>query len=230
MTVDLGLQMGLALRLLFAAVLGALIGLEREVHEHPAGMRTHVLLAVGAGLFAQLSMYGFADVVGRPDVTLDPSRVAAQIVSGIGFLGGGAIIKYGTSIRGLTTAASLWATAAVGFATGSGLFVLALAGTAIIIFSLWPLNLVVDRLRIGKERTVRVRLMLAKLEALGAISRELTAHRVEIAAVQSQRVGTGRYEVELDLRLPIGVRPEALVAIVTAFPDVELIESSPAAE
>ena len=141
----------------------------------------------------------------------------------------GAIIKYGTSIRGLTTAASLWATAAVGFATGSGLFVLALAGTAIIIFSLW-LNLVVDRLRIGKERTVRVRLMLAKLEALGAISRELTAHRVEIAAVQSQRVGKGRYEVELDLRLPIGLRPEALVAIVTAFPDVEVIESSPAAE
>lgn len=230
MTVDFGLQLGLALRLLFAAVLGALIGLEREVHEHPAGMRTHVLLAVGAGLFAQLSMFGFADVVGRPDVTLDPSRVAAQIVSGIGFLGGGAIIKYGTSIRGLTTAASLWATAAVGFATGSGLFVLALAGTAIIIFSLWPLNLVVDRLRLGKERTVRVRLMLAKLEALGAISRELTAHRVEIAAVQSQRVGKGRYEVELDLRLPIGLRPEALVVIVTAFPDVEVIESSPAAE
>src|SRR5436309_12025699 len=102
---DLVLQVDLAVRLLVAAILGAAIGLEREIHEHPAGMRTHLLVALGSAIFTVLSIYGF-EGVGRANVspTVDPTRIAAQVVSGIGFLGAGAILKYGTSIRGLTTA------------------------------------------------------------------------------------------------------------------------------
>ena len=130
--VDLGLQADLSVRLLIAAVLGAAIGLEREIHEHPAGMRTHLLVSLGSAVFTVLSIHGFQGVE-APGVTptVDPSRIAAQVVSGIGFLGAGAILKYGTSIRGLTTAASLWTTAAVGMAAGAGQWVIAGVGTFI---------------------------------------------------------------------------------------------------
>jgi putative Mg2+ transporter-C (MgtC) family protein len=101
----------LLLRLLLAAVLGGAIGAERELNDQPAGLRTHMLLTIGACLFTLISAYGF----GRGS---DPSRLAAQIVTGIGFLGGGAIVRHGLTVKGVTTAASIWATASVGVATG----------------------------------------------------------------------------------------------------------------
>src|SRR3954471_14090623 len=137
-------QVEIAARLVLAAVLGALIGLEREMHAHPAGMRTHLLVSVGAALFTVLSIYGFTSGSGGDNV--DPTRIAAQIVTGIGCLGAGAIIQYGTSIRGLTTAGSLWATAAIGMAAGAGLWLIAIAGWAVVLFSLWPLNWILARL------------------------------------------------------------------------------------
>ena len=116
---DLALQTDLSIRMLLAAVLGAAIGFEREIHDHPAGMRTHLLVSLGSTIFTILSIYGFEFPSGPTGtVATDTSRVAAQIVSGIGFLGAGAILKYGTSIRGLTTAASLWTTAAIGTSLG----------------------------------------------------------------------------------------------------------------
>ena len=115
---DLALQADLAIRMLIAAVLGAAIGLEREIHEHPAGMRTHSWSRWVGDLHGRLDLRVRRRIDGPAPV--DPTRVAAQIVSGIGFLGAGAILKYGTSIRGLTTAASLWTAAAVGMAAGAG--------------------------------------------------------------------------------------------------------------
>ncbi len=226
MPVDLNLQLELSGRLIIAAVLGALIGLEREIHQHPAGMRTHLLLALGAAAFTELSMFAFGDVVGRPDVDLDPSRVAAQIVSGIGFLGGGAIIKYGTSIRGLTTAASLWATASVGMAIGGGLLLLGVVATLVMLLSLGPLNYVVERLRLGSASAIRLRLALKRLEQLGQVSEELRRRRVEIAGIGTQRVAPDRLEVELDVRLPSGARPDDLLAAFGELPDVEVMESA----
>ena len=111
-------ELGLAL------LLSAVIGLEREIRQKSAGLRTHTLVGVGAALFMLISKYGFTDVL-QHQVTLDPSRVAAQIVSGIGFLGAGLIFVHRGSVRGLTTAASIWVTAAVGAAAGAGLDVLA---------------------------------------------------------------------------------------------------------
>jgi putative Mg2+ transporter-C (MgtC) family protein len=223
---DLPLQLDLSARLLIAAALGALIGLEREIHQHPAGMRTHLLLALGAAAFTELSMFAFNDVIGRPDIDLDPSRVAAQIVSGIGFLGGGAIIKYGTSIRGLTTAASLWATASVGMAIGGGLLLLGTVAALLMLLSLGPLNYVVNRLRLGADRAIRLRLVLGQLEQLGVVSEELRRHRVEIAGVGSQRLGEGRFEVELDVRLPHGLRADEVLEVLSRIPDVEVLESA----
>jgi putative Mg2+ transporter-C (MgtC) family protein len=112
-----------------AFVLSSLIGLEREWRQKSAGLRTHTLVGVGSALFLIVSKYGFSDVLGG-DVVLDPSRVAAQIVSGIGFIGGGLIFVRGDAVRGLTTAAIVWVTAAVGMACGAGLALLALVVTA----------------------------------------------------------------------------------------------------
>jgi putative Mg2+ transporter-C (MgtC) family protein len=114
--------------LALAFVLSSFIGLEREWRQKSAGLRTHTLVGVGAALFLIISKYGFSDVLG-PRVVLDPSRVAAQIVTGIGFIGGGLIFVRGDAVRGLTTAAIVWITAAIGMACGAGLPLLALGVT-----------------------------------------------------------------------------------------------------
>src|SRR6202050_1635206 len=123
------------LRLLVAAGLGSLIGAERERLVWAAGLRTHMLVSVGSCLFMIVSAYGFSTVI-APGVILDPSRVAAQVVSGIGFLGAGSILLRGDVVRGLTTAASLWTVAAIGLAVGGGLYTEAVAATLIILIIL----------------------------------------------------------------------------------------------
>jgi len=120
-------ELNLALRLTVGLVLGAIIGFERELHRQPAGFRTHSLVSLGAALFTVVSAFGFAGP------TVDPTRIAAQIVSGIGFIGAGTILQYRGHIRGLTTAASLWSVAAIGTAAGAGLFVVAITGTILIL-------------------------------------------------------------------------------------------------
>lgn len=124
----------LLLRLLLAAALGGAVGIERERRSAwAAGLRTHMLVCVGAALFMITSMIGFSDVLGDEHVALDPSRVAAQVASGIGFLGAGTIILRREIVHGLTTAASIWTVAAVGLATGGGLYLPAAGATVIVI-------------------------------------------------------------------------------------------------
>src|ERR1700735_4986266 len=118
-------ELGLAL------ALSAAIGLEREIRQKNAGLRTHTLVGVGAALFMLISKYGFTDVLQPRLVVLDPSRVAAQIVTGVGFLGAGLIFVRRDSVRGLTTAAAIWVTAAIGSAAGAGLPLLAVLATGI---------------------------------------------------------------------------------------------------
>jgi putative Mg2+ transporter-C (MgtC) family protein len=120
-------QVDLALRLTAGLVLGAVIGFERELHRQPAGFRTHSLVSLGAALFTVVSAFGFSGSL------VDPTRIAAQIVSGIGFIGAGTILQYRGHIRGLTTAASLWSVAAIGTAAGAGLYVVAVVGTVLIL-------------------------------------------------------------------------------------------------
>jgi len=120
-------------RLLIAALLGSVIGFERERLNWAAGLRTHMLVSVGACLMMVVSAFGFADVLGEKNVVLDPSRVAAQVVSGIGFLGAGSILLRGEVVKGLTTAASLWSVAGVGLAVGGGMYTAAIGATVIIL-------------------------------------------------------------------------------------------------
>src|SRR3954451_16423881 len=125
------------LRLVAAAILGSLVGMERQRYDWAAGLRTHMLVCLGSTLIMIVSMYGFSDILGTPNVTLDPSRVAAQVISGIGFLGAGTIIFLKREvIKGLTTAAGLWTVAGVGLAVGSGLYMAAGVTTALVLIIL----------------------------------------------------------------------------------------------
>ena len=146
------------LRLSVAALLGGAIGLERELRERQAGLRTHLIVCVGSALFTLVSAYGFRDffVSGGALVRTDPTRIAAQIVTGIGFLGAGAIIRQGLSVRGLTTAATLWLVAAIGMAAGAGYYSAAFIGTIGALLTLGPLRVgsykMLQRYRIEVDR------------------------------------------------------------------------------
>jgi putative Mg2+ transporter-C (MgtC) family protein len=167
------------LRLSLAAVLGGAIGFERELRDREAGLRTHLLVCLGSALFTIVSAYGFREFLTSGDqvIRADPTRIAAQIVTGIGFLGAGAIIRQGLSVRGLTTAATLWVAAAIGIAAGAGYYSGAVLGTVVTLVALWPLRIaayhVFERIR-PEERSIVVDLRpetsLAQL--LDALERE----------------------------------------------------------
>jgi putative Mg2+ transporter-C (MgtC) family protein len=202
------------LRVVVAATLGGLVGIERELREREAGFRTHLLVSVGSCLFTLVSAYGFREflVSGGNVVRTDPTRIAAQIVTGVGFLGAGAIIRQGFSVRGLTTAATLWVVAAIGMASGAGYFSAAVITTALVLFSLWPLRIfafrVMTRVRPETERLI-VQLpagespapLIEKLESLGG-------------SLQSLEVGheADRRTVLVDVTLPPKADAPAIVS------------------
>jgi putative Mg2+ transporter-C (MgtC) family protein len=225
--IELPLQLDLSFRLIVAAALGLAVGYEREIHGHPAGLRTHMLVAVGSGLFTVISAYGFAGVsVDIPNVApIDPTRIAAQIVSGIGFLGAGAILKDGIVIRGLTTAASLWATSAVGMAAGAGEYLISLVATGVILVSLWPINALAQRLHGTDAPELHLRLVMDRLEALGEVTGILAGHRLEIGQISTTRTGKSSFRVDLSVR----GRARVVTAALTAIEDlqgVDIISSS----
>jgi putative Mg2+ transporter-C (MgtC) family protein len=161
MAPDLELWEGL-LRLVVAALLAGVIGVERELREQEAGLRTHMLVCVGATMFMIVGVYGWSDYELGNDigVVVDPSRVASYVVSGIGFLGAGAIIRHGINVRGLTTAASLWVVAAIGVSVGAGMYAFAVATTALVILALWPLAQVKNLLAGKAEESRRLAVTL----------------------------------------------------------------------
>jgi putative Mg2+ transporter-C (MgtC) family protein len=176
-------------RLAAAALLGSAIGFERERALRAAGLRTHMLVCVGSCLVMIVSAYGFNSVLSER-VVLDPSRMAAQVVSGIGFLGAGAIILRKDSVRGLTTAASVWATAAIGLASGAGLYVAAAASTVIILVilaGLKPIETRYDRARRSFELHLRARRGEASIPAIEkALSRRQAKVKQLIVARDEQ--------------------------------------------
>lgn len=133
-------QLDLTIRILAAAAMGGLIGLEREWSNHAAGLRTHILVCIGAAGIMLLSIYGFGEFADEPNVRMDPARLAAQVISGIGFLGAGAILRTGSTVSGLTTAASIWVVAAIGLCVGAGFYYLAWLATVMVLLSLFALN------------------------------------------------------------------------------------------
>jgi putative Mg2+ transporter-C (MgtC) family protein len=140
------------IRLLVATALGAVIGLDREYRTKAAGFRTHVLVALGSALFMIISVHGFDDLP-KDQMTLrmDPARIAAQVVTGIGFIGAGTIIFQKNVVKGLTTAAGLWVTAAVGMACGVGMYVLAIVSTLLVLICFEAFNFFLHKIRGKKE-------------------------------------------------------------------------------
>jgi putative Mg2+ transporter-C (MgtC) family protein len=177
-------------RLASAALLGAVVGLERERLEWAAGLRTHMLVCVGSALVMIVSMFGFAEVQGDPHISFDPSRVAAQVVSGIGFLGAGTILFLRQEvIRGLTTAASLWTIAAVGLAVGGGLYVAAVATTvcALVILALVkPLELRLFRRQHSRQMTVVVDHRSTSLAQIEAVVEKIGANVAQLTLMRGE--------------------------------------------
>jgi putative Mg2+ transporter-C (MgtC) family protein len=174
-----------------ALVLAAAIGLEREIRQKDAGLRTHTLVGVGAALFMLISKYGFTDVLEKGLIVVDPSRVAAQIVSGIGFIGAGIIFVRRDSVRGLTTAASIWVTAAIGAAAGAGLLVLAALSTVIyfIVALLFPL--LTRRIRVSANAVSALRVRYPDRRGLlRTVLQQLTERGFAIDDVSTQMIST----------------------------------------
>jgi putative Mg2+ transporter-C (MgtC) family protein len=209
---------GAVARMAIAAGLGAAVGFERELRDRQAGIRTHLLVSLGACLFTLVSAYGFRDflVSGASVVRTDPTRIAAQIVTGIGFLGAGAIIREGISVRGLTTAASLWMVAAVGMASGAGYYGAAVAGAALTIFALWPLRWIgyhtIEQIRPEERRLVVELVSRDAVESLlGSLGR---ARMVEVEHERDRVVVTVDLERRVDERLLASVADRSDVAAV----------------
>ncbi len=208
----------MAIRLIVAAVLGGLIGLERERLSWAAGLRTHMLVAVGSALIMIVSAYGFADVLGTDHVVLDPSRIAAQVVSGIGFLGAGAILLRGEIIRGLTTAASLWAVAAIGLASGAGMYAPATVATVLSLLILAGIKPLEERFRATRQtREFKLKVEPGQV-TIEALSQALGPRTAKIRQFISQRSEADDSE-EIRIRLsPIAAREVA--AVVAQMQDV----------
>ena len=185
----------IGLRLLCAMILGLIVGIEREYTHRPAGMRTHILVALGSCavmltghmIFAQYHPYG---------ATPDPARLAAQVIAGVGFLGAGTILRDGANVKGLTTAASLWAVACLGLAVGAGYYVIALVGTVLVILTLTLFELLQDLLMRNKRGhrnyIVETQDVVAAMQAINALAQSVSC---QILNVQAENLNDGTYRL-----------------------------------
>lgn len=222
--IDFPSQAELGGRILLAAVLGGLIGLEREIADHPAGLRTHISVALGAALFGIVSGYGFGEFDASRTTTnfqVDPTRVASNIVTGVGFLGGGAILKYGATVKGLTTAASLWVTAAIGLGCALGSYFATLVTTGALLIALvglrGPRRWISQHLAEVKEQVV-IRLT-AGAEPSGVVGALNDLGDVRITSLRI-REEDGACVVHADLSAGRGHHLESLLAPLADRDDV----------
>jgi putative Mg2+ transporter-C (MgtC) family protein len=208
------LRMGLAL------LLGGLIGFEREQSNHAAGLRTNTLVCLGSCLLMMLSMYGFGDFANETNVRLDPARLAAQVITGIGFLGAGTILFTGKSITGLTTAASLWVVSAIGLAVGAGFYVAAVTATGSVYFILWAMNKIEKRFLKGKrEQMIRIYAddRATLLQAMNAIIQERDIIVRKMTVSEQTDLHEGRVMVQMHVTLP---KQQSIMLLVNEINDV----------
>ena len=219
--------------LLLAFGLSSLIGLEREFRQRSAGLRTYTLVGFGAALFMLVSKYGFGDVLEARTVVLDPSRIAAQIVTGIGFIGGGLIFVRRDTVRGLTTAAIVWITAAIGMACGAGLVVLALVVTAghFIVVLVYPLA---ER-RLPRTRVTEGMLRVVHRDSPGVFRSVLasaTAAGFAVTGVHSRQDDdlAARRAIEVTLELQGAASPTRLASQIQGLPQVVEVHATEAGD
>lgn len=206
----------LTIRLSLALLLGGAIGIEREYRAKEAGFRTHFLVALGSALFCLVSQYGFG-------VDLkDSSRVAAQVVSGIGFLGAGTIIFQKNVVRGLTTAAGLWVTAAIGLACGTGMYVAATITTVMVLLGLEVLNLLIPQLG---NITIELNFAAPSRDAVKQLIKRIKTDGMEVHSyeLKDRRTSQGEFlEVSLEIKAKRGLHTSRILDYMNDFSDVTI--------
>ncbi len=223
---SIGFELECVIRLVIAALCGAIVGLERKNRLKDAGTRTHLVVCFASALFIVVSKYGFFDIVdygvrtGTDILRADASRIASQIVTGIGFLGAGTIFVRRQVVNGLTTAAGLWATAAIGMALGSGQYILGLVGTLILLFFQWFLHTVTFLNRVSPD------VMIFKVyncqQPVENVKKLLDTFEIKIQSVKIDKSVPGEILVECLVKMPKTVSP---VELSDAFSDCSFIKS-----
>ena len=214
------MTMDFVLRLVAAGILGVLIGLEREYRAKEAGYRTHFLVAVGSALLMIVSQHGFDGMLGKEGVGLDPSRIAAQIVTGIGFIGAGTIILNRQIVRGLTTAAGIWATAGIGMCAGAGMYALAISATVLTLIGLELLSRLFKNLGL---KSFIIEFSTHNKDIPKIISSSLTKGEFMVVSYQMDERGTGdatTYDVTMVVKSKRKDYEANLIALLNGYEDV----------
>lgn len=212
--------MDFVLRLVVAGILGVLIGLEREYRAKEAGYRTHFLVAVGSALLMIVSQHGFDGMLGKEGVGLDPSRIAAQIVTGIGFIGAGTIILNRQIVRGLTTAAGIWATAGIGMCAGAGMYALAISATVLTLIGLELLSRLFKNLGL---KSFIIEFSTHNKDIPKIISSSLTKGEFMVVSYQMDERGTGdtaTFDVTMVVKSKRKDDEANLIALLNDYEDV----------
>lgn len=214
------LNVDFMLRLLVAGILGAIIGLDREYRAKEARYRTHFLVSLGSALIMIVSQYGFQEIIKENSVTLDPSRVAAQVVSGIGFIGAGTIILQKQIVRGLTTAAGIWATAGIGLAVGAGMYAIGIATTVLTLIGLELLSYIFKS--VGMKSSM-IAFSTNNKDTLKQIADRFNSKDYMIVSYEMQTLHPGEmesYQVTMVIKSKRNNDEGHLLSLMQNFPDV----------
>lgn len=217
-------ELELIARLFVAGILGALVGFEREKRFKEAGLRTHFLVAVGSALSMIVSKYAFYDVVNNGTIELDPSRIAAGVISGVGFLGAGTILVQRQSVRGLTTAAGLWSTAGIGLAIGSGMYIVSICGTVLVLVGLEVLSRLFKSV-FPKFHTLNIH--VTSNEVIPSILDILTSHHLVVITYQVKLKTTENqtnYVIDFQLKTNNVVKDNDVLKVLHSLQEIEMVK------
>lgn len=219
-------EVDLALRILIAAALGGLVGLEREWSNHAAGLRTHILVCIGSAVIMLLSIYGFNQFVSEASVRMDPARLAAQVISGIGFLGAGAIMRDGSKVSGLTTAASIWVVAAIGLCVGAGFLFTAVLTTVIVLISLFVLNKLENQMMRHRRHRQLIIAVVDKPGMIANVFTQLGEQGIQVTKMSLHNKDEGQPVTEMNLSVKVknDVRLNKSIELINSMEHVVSIE------
>jgi len=205
-------ELQIALRLVLAVLLGGMIGFEREQSSHAAGLRTHMMVCLGSCLLMLLSIYGFSAFVDEVNVRVDPARLAAAVITGVGFLGAGTILHTGRGITGLTTAASVWVVSAIGLGVGAGFYFASSVATAMVLFVLWAMNKLERKYIRGKRERVLVFITEDRPKVLGRIQEALDERGINVRKMSVREEEASSENGYLEVRLQLAAQNQKSVS------------------
>ncbi|CNH55645.1 MgtC/SapB family protein [Yersinia pekkanenii] len=213
----------LLLRIALAGALGGLIGIERQLRSKEAGLRTHILVGIGSAMFMIVSKYGFEDLLTLEHVSFDPSRVAAQVVSGMGFLGAGTIMIQKQMIKGLTTAAGMWVTAAIGLVIGSGLYEIGIYGTLMTLVVLEIFRQISNRL-FGQHHYIAIKLLPESVPRVLVALQKLRLRPINLSVTQKHEANNNDCELTMDVTLSPRKSVDQIYAMLLAIDGIHQLD------